>query len=216
MQATLSVRDAWERARRGAAILIDLRFPAAFCRGHPAGAISVIYSGRGFGERVALAAPGDLPVIVLTSDPGQADGAVRQLAAVGRAYDGTATDDPAAWRDAGLTWETLREVPLPELGDKTTAVHRVVLDVREPLEWETGYVPGAQLIALGRLREEFDRLPRDREIVAICEAGVRSATAASILRAVGFPRVAHVPDGTAGYRRTGRPLAFPEEYVERE
>lgn len=206
-----SVGDAWERVRRGAAVLIDPRSPAVFSRGHPSGAISVVYSERGFGERVAIAAPGDLPIMVLASDPRRGNDACAQLAAVGRACIGSVTDDPAAWEAAGVAWETLADIPANALRTDAAAASRLVLDVREPLEWETGYVPGAQLIALGRLHEEFDRLPRDREIVVICEAGIRSATAASILRAAGFPRVAHVPDGTAGYRKSGRPLAYPEE-----
>jgi hydroxyacylglutathione hydrolase len=207
-QAGLPIAEIGERIRCGEVVLIDIRSPAAFCRGHPAGAISVVYSERGLGERIALAAPGDLPVVVLTADPGQESGAARQLAAIDRAFGGAVTDDPAAWRDAGLTQETLREVPLAELGNESATAQRVVLDVREPMEWETGYVPGARLVPLARLPAELDQLPRDRELVVICEAGVRSATAASILRAAGFPRVAHVPDGTAGYRKTGRPLEF--------
>jgi hydroxyacylglutathione hydrolase len=210
MVPTLSVRDAGNRLRCGGAVLIDPRSPAAFGRGHPSGAISVAYSERGFGERVAIAAPGRQPVALLTSDPRQGDGARRQLAAVGRAYLGAVPDDPTAWATAGAAWETLADIPAAELGGGGATASRLVLDVREPLEWETGYVPGAWLISLGRLHGELDRLPRDREIVVICEAGVRSATAASILRAAGFPRVAHVPDGTAGYRKTGRPLALPD------
>ena len=85
-----------------------------------------------------------------------------------------------------------------------------VLDVREPLEWDTGYVPGAILVPLGRLRVELGRVPRDREVVVICEAGLRSATGASILLKEGFTLVSHAPLGTAGVRRSGGPLAYPQ------
>jgi rhodanese-related sulfurtransferase len=85
-----------------------------------------------------------------------------------------------------------------------------VVDVREPVEWTTGHVPGALLIPLGTLGSALPAVPRDRPIVTICEAGVRSCTAASILAAAGFTDVAHVPAGSSGYRRSGLPLAFPD------
>ena len=73
--------------------------------------------------------------------------------------------------------------------------------------------PGALLVPLGRLRDAMVSIPRGRHVVTICEAGVRSCTAASLLSAAGFADVAHVPAGSAGYRRSGLPLAFPSEEV---
>jgi rhodanese-related sulfurtransferase len=70
-------------------------------------------------------------------------------------------------------------------------------------------VPGALLISLGTLRGALPAVPRDQPIVTICEAGVRSSTAASILEAAGFTAVAHVPAGSSGYRRSGLRLEFP-------
>jgi hydroxyacylglutathione hydrolase len=208
-----TIHDIWEDARRGAALLVDLRSPERFGLGHPAGAINVVYSERGLAERIALVAPGRQPVAVVTADPVEREGARSQLAAAGRAFFGAIPDDPVIWQAAGVPAETLPDLPLAALANGA-GKDRVVVDVREPLEWETGYVPGAVLIPLGRLRQELDRLPRDREIAVICEAGVRSATAASLLQAAGFPRVANVREGSAGYRRTGWPLAFPENQDE--
>ncbi len=84
-----------------------------------------------------------------------------------------------------------------------------VVDVREPMEWTIGYVPGARLIPLGSLRDRIDEIPRDRRVVVICEAGIRSCVGASILARAGHPDVAHVPGGSSEYRRAGLPLAFP-------
>ena len=41
-----------------------------------------------------------------------------------------------------------------------------VLDVRGPNEYEAGHVEGAIHVPLGSLEEDFDRLPRDRPIIA--------------------------------------------------
>ena len=42
----------------------------------------------------------------------------------------------------------------------------VVLDVREPNEYEAGHVEGANHVPLGSLLEGLDRLPRDRPVLA--------------------------------------------------
>jgi len=73
------------------------------------------------------------------------------------------------------------------------------------MEWAVGHVPGAQLIALGEVRERLGEVPTDREVAVICEAGVRSSSAASLLQAAGV-KVFNVADGTAGWRASGRPL----------
>ncbi|MGH2558568.1 MAG: rhodanese-like domain-containing protein [Thermomicrobiales bacterium] len=206
---TASPGDIWMLVKRGEAVVVDLRSPAAFARGHLAGAISVLFSERDLAERVAIALPDARPVALVASHSFEAELARRQLTTGGRACLGALPADDAAWQEAGIPWEVLPEVPVTSLAGGTAGNDRVVLDVREPMEWETGYVPGATLIPLGRVRDELDRLPRDREIAVICEAGVRSATAASVLRAAGFPRVANVPEGTATYRAAGWPLAYP-------
>lgn len=211
MAETRSLRDLWTRVEAGEIRLIDLRSPDCFGQGHPAGAISVVYSERGLAERIATVAGNTLPVVVVTSDPVAAAGAARQLEAAGRDFLGAPPADPEAWQEAGASWATLPDVAVAALAGWQNGGGRVVLDVREPLEWETGFVPGALLIPLGRLSGELDRLPREAEIAVICEAGVRSATAASLLRAAGFPRIANVREGTAAYRAGGWPLAFPPD-----
>jgi hydroxyacylglutathione hydrolase len=215
MADTLTPRAVWEQAHRSFAAVIDLRSPARFGAGHPAGALSVVYSEGGLAERIALVTPESLPVAVIAAEPWQAEGAALQLTTAGRVFLSALPDDPAVWQSAGVPWETLPTVSVLALRGGGND-DRVVLDVREPMEWETGHLPGAILMALGRIRQDLDRLPRDRQIAVICEAGVRSATAASILQAAGFPHVAQVPDGTVTYRALGWPLAFPAiEEVER-
>ena len=84
-----------------------------------------------------------------------------------------------------------------------------MISVTKVVEWEMGHIPGALLVSLGSLTEHLDDIPRDACIAVICEAGIRSSTAASLLLACGFSTVANVPVGTAGYRNAGLPLAIP-------
>ncbi len=207
---TTSPATARALADRGQATLVDVRSPADFARGHPAGALSVPFSPRGLGARVRVALPPSVAVVLVAADA-QTEAATAQLAEAGVAVRGVLEGGYAAWRAAGLPSARVREIAIDELPRlEGTAT---VVDVREPLEWTTGHVPGALLVPLGRLRVALSFIPRDRPVVAICEAGVRSCTAASILAAAGFVDVAHVPGGSSAYRRSGLPLAFPSEEV---
>jgi rhodanese-related sulfurtransferase len=63
----------------------------------------------------------------------------------------------------------------------------LLLDVREQNEYDEERIPGAQLLPLSELMARFeDELPQDREIIAQCRSGKRSAQATDFLRAQGF------------------------------
>jgi hydroxyacylglutathione hydrolase len=78
--------------------------------------------------------------------------------------------------------------------------------VRFHHEWREGHVPGALHVELGDLPEHLDGLPRDRAYYALCAAGVRAATAASILEREGFEDVTLVEGGTEAWKQAGLPL----------
>ena len=78
----------------------------------------------------------------------------------------------------------------------------VIVDVREPFEWEKGVIEGSRLIALGEIRAHLDELSRDQQILIICESGTRASAVTSMLRRMGYNRVEHVaPDGMSDYAR---------------
>jgi rhodanese-related sulfurtransferase len=62
----------------------------------------------------------------------------------------------------------------------------VLVDVREPYEWEAGRIDGARHIELERLASNADTIPRDRPVVFSCRLGARSALAAQAFRAAGW------------------------------
>jgi len=70
-----------------------------------------------------------------------------------------------------------------------------VLDVREPNEYQINKIAGSTLIPLGELPRRYQELPRDREIVAQCKMGGRSAKAMEFLKSVGFTNVKNLRGG---------------------
>jgi rhodanese-related sulfurtransferase len=81
----------------------------------------------------------------------------------------------------------------------------VVIDVREPGEYEAGHVPGARLIPLGELPARAGELPRSRRVYVICASGNRSAPAAEWLARAGWNAVS-VAGGTSAWQRAGNPV----------
>lgn len=65
----------------------------------------------------------------------------------------------------------------------------MLLDVREPSEWEAGHAELAIHIPLGRLGDSTNQLPRDRQIIAVCRSGGRSGAATKALIAQGFDAI---------------------------
>ena len=212
----VSVVRAWELVQMGEALIVDLRGPSEFARGHPKGALSLPYSEKGLEDRLGVLLQPGSPVVLLAEAPGQAQSAVLQLQESAFPVVGVVGGSMMAWSDSDLPLEILAEVSVRQLAGAVPGGDTVVLDVREPIEWEMGHVPGAFLISLGTLRERLHELPLEAGITVICEAGIRSSSAASILQAEGFAGVVNVPEGTGGYRRAGLPLQFSEDDTKHE
>ncbi|AIY01411.1 UBA/THIF-type NAD/FAD binding protein [Arthrobacter sp. PAMC 25486] len=73
----------------------------------------------------------------------------------------------------------------------------VLVDVREPVEFEISKIPGSVLIPLGGIREgsALGLLPHGVPLILHCKAGTRSAQALASLRAAGFADVVHLAGG---------------------
>jgi rhodanese-related sulfurtransferase len=101
----------------------------------------------------------------------------------------------------------VRVVPIPEISVEDLAERlgngAVVIDVRQPDEFETGHVPGALLVPLHEVPARIDELPRDSEVLLICRSGSRSRMAAEFLLAHGVSAV-NVAGGTLAWISSGR------------
>ena len=85
----------------------------------------------------------------------------------------------------------------------------MIVDVREPTEWQDGIVPGAALIPRGTLEKEIHpRLASPTETICIyCATGKRSLLAAQTLQRMGFTDVRSLDGGFAGWTEAGLEIA---------
>ncbi len=75
----------------------------------------------------------------------------------------------------------------------------VLLDVREPHEYQIARIPGSRLIPLGELPKHLNELDPDADIVAHCKSGGRSQKAVDLLKANGFKHVRNMTGGITAW-----------------
>jgi sulfur-carrier protein adenylyltransferase/sulfurtransferase len=97
--------------------------------------------------------------------------------------------------------------------DKDKTGEFLLLDVRQPVEYEAGHIPGAMLIPLGELEARQAELDRSKKIIVYCRSGHRSMAAAIALCGLGFKGVHQLNGGILNWPYetiTGIPKARPE------
>jgi adenylyltransferase/sulfurtransferase len=75
----------------------------------------------------------------------------------------------------------------------------LLLDVREPLEYQICHIRGSKLIPLGQLRDRVGELDKSKAIVAYCHVGIRSAAAVELLSGMGFKSVKNLKGGITAW-----------------
>ena len=80
----------------------------------------------------------------------------------------------------------------------------VVLDVREPVEWQHGHIDGAVHIPLSSLPQRHTELPAAQTLV-VCKVGGRSARAVAWLQQQGHEAV-NLHGGMLDWQAAGRPM----------
>lgn len=83
----------------------------------------------------------------------------------------------------------------------------LLVDVREPDEFAVVRIPGAVLLPLSRLQEEYERLPTGRPLILQCASGRRSLAAAGFLQQRGYADVTNMEGGVVEWRAQGLPVS---------
>ncbi len=81
-----------------------------------------------------------------------------------------------------------------------------VIDVREPHEYDAGHLPDAKLIPVATVFARKDELPRDKDVIFVCQVGQRSALACEMAAAAGLSRLFNLEGGTEAWIKAGNPV----------
>ncbi|HXS34534.1 MAG TPA: rhodanese-like domain-containing protein [Solirubrobacterales bacterium] len=188
----------FEAAIAEGALAVDSRTNEQFDEAHIPGAISASGYDTGFATKVAQVVPVDAELLVVAASDGNELEAAELLAAVGLRVRGFLGGGMTAWRAEDRPVERIEAIDLAELARRLDGSDGpLVLDVRNPTEFEAAHIPGSLHIPFGQLRDRIDEVPREQPVATICKAGKRSGLAASILQREGFDGVIHVSRGNA-------------------
>jgi sulfur-carrier protein adenylyltransferase/sulfurtransferase len=76
----------------------------------------------------------------------------------------------------------------------------IILDVRQPGEYEEAHIPGARLIPLPQLSENYQQLDPEKPLIVHCASGRRSLVASQLLKGRGFQKVYNLTGGIRAFR----------------
>lgn len=80
-----------------------------------------------------------------------------------------------------------------------------LLDVREPWEYDKARIEGARLVPMREVANRVAEIDQDKDIVAICHHGGRSAQVAMFLEKAGFKKMHNLVGGVDAWSRTVDP-----------
>lgn len=111
---------------------------------------------------------------------------------------------------------TIREIFPWDLAETLAQREIMIVDVREPYEFEAMHIEGSMNVPRGILEMACDydfqeTIPelveaRDREIVLVCRSGNRTVFAAYVMQIIGYENVASLKTGLRGWNDYEQPL----------
>jgi rhodanese-related sulfurtransferase len=113
--------------------------------------------------------------------------------------------------------QTVPELTVSQAKEELEQGHvNLLLDVREPAEWEKGHIPGVLLAPRGMLEWYADpttpyakpelTTQRDARIIVTCASGGRSMLAAQTLKSMGYTDVVNMAGGFNEWSKQGFPI----------
>jgi rhodanese-related sulfurtransferase/glyoxylase-like metal-dependent hydrolase (beta-lactamase superfamily II) len=179
--------------------VLDVREPAEFAKGHLAGSVNIGLGGQyatWAGTLLDRAKP-----IVIVAEPGREYEAALRLGRIG-------FDHVMGYLDGGmaalaarpdLVWPTERVSAAMVAEELAGTDPPLVLDIRNPGEWQTRHIPESLNIPLNQIQERIAEVPRGRRIAVHCAGGYRSSIAASILHQHGITNLIEMAGGLAAW-----------------
>lgn len=198
--AALSTAEFSEAMDNNDTYIIDVRTEESYAAAHVPGSISIPL--RNLPSYVGWFIPVGADILLVTDDD-YPEEAVKHLYRTG--YDnilGYLSGGIFRWHMAGKKSESIKTVTVDKLCKllDTEPEERFILDIRSEDELETeGEIENAKNIHLTQLTEHYDELPQDKPMYIFCGSGLRSMTAASLLKNEGFINQRVVLGGLRGW-----------------
>jgi len=186
--------------------LLDVRDAVEFARGHLAGSINIGLGGQ-YATWAGTLLDRVKPIVII-AEPGREQEAALRLGRIGfdhvKGYLHGGMAALAARQD--LVWPTERVSAATVAAELVSADPPLVLDIRNPREWEAKRIPESLNIPLNHMQERLAEVPRGRRIAVHCAGGYRSSIATSILQQNGITNLIEMAGGLAAWDAAKLPV----------
>lgn len=205
-------REDFESLVAGGAVIVDVRPVDEFVKEHFAGSIFISPNRRRLPSVLRACVTPPSPIVLVAGDESVAEAAQKLVAETGEYRVAGTVSVEMGWASSlRYPTESLAVMSVGELVGRIAAPARDfrLVDVREPFEWKLGYIDGSALVSLKEVKASSEHWDRKEEIVCICEEGLRSTSAASLLKRHGFRAATTVKSGIAEWFSSKLPLREP-------
>jgi len=189
------------------AVVLDVRSPEAFAKGHIPRSIFIGLDG-GFAPWVgSLIADTEHPIFVITPE-GREKETITRLSRVG--FDNTLgylKGGIASWRAADKEVDTVPSVSAQSLKELAEKNEISIFDVRKDGEYKSEHIPKAYHASLEFLNDHLSAFGRKKSFYVHCAGGYRSMIAISILKSRGIHNGINVIGGMKAIREVGITLS---------
>ncbi len=183
--------------------VLDMRPADAYSKGHIQGTINIPFNNS-FTNWAGWVVDYNKPLYLLL-DTEVLDEALVALRSVGidEVYGFAEAETVLAQADNLASYENVSPSEANEMVEKGEAY---VLDVRNQTEFDEGRIDNAEHIMVGTLKNRLDEVDTDKTIIVQCQAGARSAIAASVLKANGIDNLVNMTGGYSKWQQEVAPV----------
>jgi len=185
-------------------IFLDVRGVSEFSTAHIAHSINIGLNGA-FAPWVGEILNSQKSIIIIAESLEQCQETQLRLARIG--YEnviGYIEGGIFGWQKSGLPLQNIVLETVNELNEQIKENNKIqIIDVRKSEEFAKGHIPNAVNIPLNELKNNIDKVDRNKQVIVNCAAGYRGSIAASILKNEGFIEVSNIIGGFGSWASEG-------------
>jgi hydroxyacylglutathione hydrolase len=198
--------DAVARMQKEGAVVLDTRPAAQYGTAHVPGSLHIGLGGQ-FASWAGALIPAEAAIVLVAEDPERVREARLRLARVGlENVAGALAGGIEAWESSGRPLASIEQIAVDELERRLIEGESLeIVDVRRPMEWQSGHIAQARHLPLNDLPGRAAELSPGDPVAVVCAGGYRSSIATSLLEQKGLRRLTNVVGGMSAWSTAGLP-----------
>ncbi len=193
-------------------VIVDTRDQFDFGAAHVPGAYALSIKGN-FATFSGWVLPFDKPILLVMEDLKEISIVLKALYSVGLDnVEGYLDGGMQNYTDRGLVTSRLESISAAEVKERYENGEITIIDTRLKSEWESGHVKCVKNIPAPDIRKKYSELPTDKPVAFMCNSGIRSLLACSLmLKLSGAKNVINILGGITAWANLGYQMVTEEE-----